>query len=107
MARIKDFAKDLGLDIKEAVELAASYGLGTKQVSGNIDDNEIAVFVRYERFVLTEIHFLAQALYHLYRRVVERHIALACFAFQFADFDFELGDVFQTIADMNFFNTAP
>ena len=45
MARIKDFAKDLGLDIKEAIELAAGYGLGTKQVSGNIDDAEIAIFL--------------------------------------------------------------
>ena len=45
MARIKDFAKDLGLDIKEACELAAKYGLGTKQSSGNIDDGEIAVFL--------------------------------------------------------------
>ncbi len=45
MARIKDFAKDLGLDIKEAVELIASYGLGTKQSSGNIDDGEMAIFL--------------------------------------------------------------
>ena len=45
MARIKDFAKDLGLDIKETVELIASYGLGTKQSSGNIDDGEIAIFL--------------------------------------------------------------
>ena len=45
MARIKDFAKDLGLDIKEACDLCASYGLGTKQVSGNIDDAEIALFL--------------------------------------------------------------
>ncbi len=45
MARIKDFAKDLGLDIKEACDLCASYGLGTKQQSGNIDDGEIAVFL--------------------------------------------------------------
>ena len=45
MARIKDFAKDLGLDIKDAIELAGSYGLGTKQASGNIDDNEMAIFL--------------------------------------------------------------
>ena len=45
MARIKDFAKDLGLDIKEACDLCASYGLGTKQISGNIEDSEIAVFL--------------------------------------------------------------
>ena len=45
MARIKDFAKDLGLDIKEACDLCASYGLGAKQVSGNIDDAEIALFL--------------------------------------------------------------
>ncbi len=45
MARIKDFAKDLGLDIKEACDLCASYGLGTKQQSGNIEDGEIAVFL--------------------------------------------------------------
>ena len=41
----QDFAKDLGLDIKEACELAAKYGLGAKQSSGNIDDGEIAVFL--------------------------------------------------------------
>ena len=45
MARIKDFAKDLGLDIKDAIELASDYGLGTKQVSGNIDENEMAIFL--------------------------------------------------------------
>ena len=45
MARIKDFAKDLGLDIKEAVELIANYGLGTKQSTGNIDDGEMAIFL--------------------------------------------------------------
>ncbi len=45
MARIKDFAKDLGLDIKDACELCASFGLGTKQVSGNIEDGEIAIFL--------------------------------------------------------------
>ena len=45
MARIKDFAKDLGLDIKDAVALIADYGLGTKQASGNIEDNEIAIFL--------------------------------------------------------------
>ncbi len=45
MARIKDFAKDLGLDIKDTVELIATYGLGTKQSSGNIDDGEIAIFL--------------------------------------------------------------
>ena len=45
MARIKDFAKDLGLDIKDACELATKYGLGTKQASGNIDDGEIAIFL--------------------------------------------------------------
>ena len=45
MARIKDFAKDLGLDIKDAVALIADYGLGTKVASGNIEDNEIAIFL--------------------------------------------------------------
>ena len=45
MARIKDFAKDLGLDIKDTIELIATYGLGTKQSSGNIDDGEIAIFL--------------------------------------------------------------
>ena len=45
MARIKDFAKDLGLDIKDAIELFATYGLGTKQSSGNVDDNEMAIFL--------------------------------------------------------------
>ena len=45
MARIKDFAKDLGLEIKDTIELIASYGLGTKQSSGNIDDGEMAIFL--------------------------------------------------------------
>ena len=45
MARIKDFAKDLGLDIKEVVELCSTYSLGAKQAGGNIDDNEMAIFL--------------------------------------------------------------
>ena len=45
MARIKDFARDIGLDIKDAIDLVASYGLGEKQPSGNIEDGEIAIFL--------------------------------------------------------------
>ena len=45
MAKIKDFAKDLGLEIKDAIDLCASYGLGTKQAGGNIEDGEIAIFI--------------------------------------------------------------
>ena len=56
----------------------------------------------YERLVFSEIHFLAQAVYHFYRRIVERYVSLARFAFQFADFNFEFGDVIQTISDVHF-----
>ncbi|MBQ8839945.1 MAG: translation initiation factor IF-2 [Clostridia bacterium] len=45
MARIKDFAKDLGLDIKDALDLIEKYGLGQKQQTGNIQDDEISVFL--------------------------------------------------------------
>ena len=45
MARMKDFAKDIGLDIKEAISLVASYGLGEKQSNGTIEDGEIAIFL--------------------------------------------------------------
>ncbi len=45
MARIKDFAKDLDLDIKDALELIEKYGLGQKQSTGNIDSEEIAIFL--------------------------------------------------------------
>ena len=50
MARIKDFAKDLGLDIKETLELIEKYELGQKQSGGNIEDGEIAFFLdRYTK----------------------------------------------------------
>ncbi|MBQ4585059.1 MAG: translation initiation factor IF-2 [Clostridia bacterium] len=45
MARIKDFAKDLGLDIKDALALIEKYGLGQKQQAGNIEDEEIGIFL--------------------------------------------------------------
>ena len=40
MARIKDFAKDLGLDIKEALDLIEKAGLGARQSGGSIEDSE-------------------------------------------------------------------
>ncbi len=40
MARIKDFAKDLGIDIKEALELIEKAGLGARQSGGSIEDSE-------------------------------------------------------------------
>ena len=40
MARIKDFAKDLGLDIKEALDLMEKAGLGARQSGGSIEDSE-------------------------------------------------------------------
>ena len=63
---------------------------------------EVSVLVRDERLVFSEIHFHAQAVYHFYRRIVERYVSLARFAFQFADFNFEFGDVIQTISDVHF-----
>ena len=45
MARMKDFARDIGLDVKEAISLVASYGLGEKQSNGTIEDGEIAIFL--------------------------------------------------------------
>ncbi|MBO5439620.1 MAG: translation initiation factor IF-2 [Clostridia bacterium] len=42
MARIKDFAKDLGIDIKEALELIEKAGLGSKQSGGSIENDEIS-----------------------------------------------------------------
>ncbi|MBQ7761673.1 MAG: translation initiation factor IF-2 [Clostridia bacterium] len=45
MARIKDFAKDLGLDIKDALVIIEKYGLGQKQITGNIEDEEISTFL--------------------------------------------------------------
>ena len=47
---------------------------------------KVAVLVRYQGLVLTEIHFFTQFLYHLYRRVIKRYVTLARFAFQLADF---------------------
>ncbi len=40
MARIKDFAKDLNIDIKEALELIEKAGLGARQSGGSIEDSE-------------------------------------------------------------------
>ena len=40
MARIKDFAKDLGLDINETIALIEKAGLGARQSTGSIDDAE-------------------------------------------------------------------
>ena len=45
MARIKDFARDISLDIKDTLDLIAKYGLGEKQIGGNIEDFEIAIFL--------------------------------------------------------------
>ena len=67
---------------------------------------KVAVLVRYQGLVLTEIHFFTQSLYHLYRRIIERYISLTCFAFQLADFNLELGDVLKTVSDMDFLHSA-
>ncbi len=40
MARIKDFAKDLGLDISETLALIEKAGLGARQSTGSIEDSE-------------------------------------------------------------------
>ena len=40
MARIKDFAKDINMDVKEVLELIEKAGLGTRQSSGSIEDSE-------------------------------------------------------------------
>ena len=45
MARIKDFAKDFNLDIKDALDLIERAGLGARQSSANIEANEISVVV--------------------------------------------------------------
>ena len=45
MARIKDFAKDFNLDIKDALELIKRAGLGERQSGANIDASEISVVV--------------------------------------------------------------
>ena len=67
---------------------------------------EVAVLVRYQRSILTEIHFLAQVLYHFYRSIIERHISFTRLAFQLSDLDFELRNVLQAIADVYFFYTT-
>ena len=40
MARIKDFATDLNIDVKEVLALIEKVGLGTRQTGGSIDDKE-------------------------------------------------------------------
>ena len=42
MARIKDFAKDINMDVKEALELCERAGLKGKTSSGSIDDAEMS-----------------------------------------------------------------
>ena len=43
MARIKDFAKDINMDVKEALELCERAGLKGKTSSGSIDDAEMSI----------------------------------------------------------------
>ena len=45
MARIKDFAKDFNLDIKDALELIERAGLGARQSGANIEADEISAVV--------------------------------------------------------------
>ena len=45
MARIKDFAKDFNLDIKDALELIERAGFGARQSGANIEANEISAVV--------------------------------------------------------------
>ena len=47
MARIKDFAIDLGLDIKEVLDIIEKAGLGKRQSSGNIEDSEKSTALHY------------------------------------------------------------
>ena len=42
MARIKDFAKDFNLDIKDALDLIERAGLGARQSGANIEADEIS-----------------------------------------------------------------
>jgi hypothetical protein len=42
MARIKDFAKDFNLDMKDALELIERAGLGARQSGANIEADEIS-----------------------------------------------------------------
>ena len=45
MARIKDFAKDFNLDIKDALELIERAGLGARQSGGSIEAGEISLVI--------------------------------------------------------------
>ena len=45
MARIKDFAKDFNLDIKDALDLIERAGLGARQSGANIEANEISAVI--------------------------------------------------------------
>ena len=47
MARIKDFAKDLNLDIKDALELIEKAGFGQRQSGANVEANEISAILNY------------------------------------------------------------
>ncbi len=43
--RIKDFAKDINMDVKDVIELASKAGLGTKTTSSNLEDAEIGAIL--------------------------------------------------------------
>ena len=45
MARIKDFAKDFNLDIKDALDLIEKAGFGARQSGGNVEADEISVIL--------------------------------------------------------------
>ena len=45
MARIKDFAKDFNLDIKDALDLIERAGFGARQSGANIEADEISTVV--------------------------------------------------------------
>ncbi len=43
--RIKDFAKDINMDVKELIELAQRAGLGTKTSSSSLEDSELSTIL--------------------------------------------------------------
>ena len=47
MARIKDFARDINLDIKDAMEIIEKAGFADKKEAGNIEEEEIAIVLNY------------------------------------------------------------
>ena len=63
---------------------------------------EVAILVRYERLVFSEIQFLAQFLNHFYRRIVKRYVTFACFTFQLTNLYLEFTDVIQAISNVYF-----